>query len=195
MSRQAHLQRAADRDAQADAERRLVDRLAAGEVEAAAELYDRYASLILGLARRILRNQQDAEEALQDVFSQVWRTAGRFEPARGSLAAWLLVITRARAIDRLRTRQSRPDSARYFDPALMASAAAGPSDQLLSDEQAEQVREALAALPEAQRAALELAYYEGLTQSEIAERLSEPLGTIKTRIRTALLTLRERLGA
>jgi RNA polymerase sigma-70 factor, ECF subfamily len=195
MSRQADVQRVVDRGAQADADRRLVDRLAAGEVEAAADLYDRYAPLILGLARRILRNQQDAEEALQDVFSQVWRTASRFEPARGSLAAWLLVITRARAIDRLRARQSRPDSALYSDPALMPSAAAGPSDQLLSEEQAEQVREALETLPEAQRAALELAYYEGLTQSEIAERLSQPLGTIKTRIRTALLTLRERLGA
>ena len=181
--------------AQADAELRLMARLATGEREAASDLYDRYAAIIFGLARRILRNDQDAEDVVQEVFSQVWRTAGRFESGRGSVTGWLLMITRTRAIDRLRARQSRPVGIAEFDPDLMPSASRGPSDQLLSNEQAGHVRDALLKLPDAQRAALELAYYEGLTQSEIAVRLAEPLGTVKSRIRTAMLTLRARLGA
>lgn len=174
-------------------ESRLISRLVGGDAAAAAELYDRYAGQVLGLARRILRNDSDAEEVVQDVFSQVWRTAGRYQPARGSLTAWLLVITRTRAIDRLRARQARPESvADAFPEEVVAS---GPSvpDRMLSAEEAARVRDALVALPDAQRTALELAYYEGLTQSEIAARLSEPLGTVKTRIRTALATLRQRL--
>ena len=181
------------RSGSSDADARLVSRLAAGELEAVSELYDRYAPQVYALARRILRNEGDAEEVVQDVFSQAWRTAARFEAARGSVIGWLLVIARTRAIDRLRARQSRPDTAAEAYPELMASSAPAPPDTLLSNEQAARVREALVALPETQRIPLELAYYEGLTQSEIAARLTEPLGTIKTRMRSALMTLRERL--
>ena len=171
----------------------LVARLAAGDMDAAGELYDRYAGQILALARRILRNDGDAEEVVQDVFSQAWRTARSFDASRGSVGAWLLVMARTRAIDRLRARQSRPDTSHEAYASTLRATGMSPSDRVLSDEQAVRVRDALQALPEAQRHAIELAYYEGLTQSEIAERLTEPLGTVKTRMRAALMSLRERL--
>ena len=172
---------------------RLMSRLAAGDMEAASELYDRYAGQILALARRILRNDGDAEDVVQEVFSQAWRNARRFESNRGSVGAWLLVIARSRSIDRLRALQSRPDNAAEADPESIVDQSVPVPDQLLSEEQASRLRQALETLPDAQRTALELAYYEGLTQSEIARRLTEPLGTVKTRIRTALMTLRQRL--
>ncbi len=164
-------------------------------MDAAGELYDRYASQVFGLARRILKNDGDAEEIVQDVFAQAWRTARSFESSRGSLIGWLLVITRTRSIDRLRARASRPDT--MAEPYAAALQAPGMTavDQVLSAEQATRIQQALVALPEGQRRVLELAYYEGLTQSEIAARLAEPLGTVKTRMRTALMTLRQRLRA
>jgi RNA polymerase sigma-70 factor (ECF subfamily) len=171
----------------------LVRRLAAGDMDAAGELYDRYAGQILALARRILRNEGDAEEVVQDVFSQAWRTARAFDASRGAVGAWLLVMARSRAIDRLRARQSRPDTSHEGYANSLRATGISPADHVLSDEQAVRVRNALLALPEPQRQAIELAYYEGLTQSEIAERLTEPLGTVKTRMRTALMSLRERL--
>ena len=171
----------------------LAARLAGGDMDAAAELYDRYAAQVLGLARRILRNDGDAEEVAQDVFAQAWRTAKSFDASRASLGGWLLMMTRTRAIDRLRARQSRPDLSAPPVPDAFPSAQAPAIEQVLSDEQARQIRGALAELPDAQRQALELAYYEGLTHAEIAARLIEPLGTVKTRIRTALLTLRRTL--
>lgn len=176
-----------------DADARLVSRLAAGDMDAASELYDRHAGQVLALARRIVRDHGDAEDVVQEVFAQAWRTAGRFEASRGTVAGWLLVMARTRSIDRLRAKQSRPDTRTDVLPDSRPSSAVAAPDQMLSDEQAVRVREALANLPDVQRTALELAYYEGLTQSEIATRLTEPLGTIKTRVRTALGTLRERL--
>lgn len=164
-----------------------------GDMEAAAELYDRYAGHVYALARRIVRNDSDAEDVVQEVFSQVWRTASRYDRTRGSVLGWLLMITRTRAIDAIRARKSRPDLTDAASPDALPAAEA--RDALELAEQAALVRDALLSLPPAQRTALELAYYEGLTQSEIADRLSEPLGTVKTRIRTALMSLRGRLGA
>ena len=171
----------------------IIARLARRDMDAAAELYDRHAGQILALARRILRNDGDAEEVVQDVFAQAWRTAESFQWSRGTVRAWLLMITRTRALDRLRARGARPDLAAepYVETGDLHSLS--PADQMLSDEQAVQVREALSSLPQPQREAIELAYFAGLTQSEIAARLTEPLGTIKTRMRTALQALRERL--
>ena len=163
------------------------------DMEAAAELYDRYAAQVYALARRIVRNDTDAEDVVQEVFSQAWRTAARYDRARGSVVGWLLMITRTRAIDKIRAREARPDTTHVIAPDTLAAVAV--PDALEAAEQAAVVREALLSLPASQRTALELAYYEGLTQAEIAARLSEPLGTIKTRIRTALLSLRARLGA
>jgi RNA polymerase sigma-70 factor (ECF subfamily) len=171
----------------------VVARLARGEVEALAELYDRHAALVYSLARRILRNDADAEDVVQEAFAQAWRTAARYDPARGSVAGWLLVMTRTRALDKLRSRRARPDSDPSALPETLQSDSAAPPEALIAAEQAAVVQEALRSLPAPQRTALELAYYEGLTQSEIATRLSEPLGTVKTRMRRALETLRARL--
>jgi len=169
--------------------------MANGDPGALAELYDRNARLVFSLALRILQNRADAEDVVQDVFAQAWAQAGRYDTGRGAVAAWMLTIARSRAIDRLRSRNSRPETtsdARVVED--VPDSAARQDLQLLSAEQVESLRGALAQLPAAQRVALELAYYEGLTHAEIAERLSEPLGTVKTRIRQAVIRLRESLG-
>lgn len=176
----------------AESDQRLLVGIARGSAEALGSLYDRYASFVFGLARRLLVQTDDAEEVVQDVFSQVWREAGRYRADRGTVACWLLVLTRTRAIDRLRARNARPDVTRSTEPGSISqllSSASDPEQATLAEEVASAVRRALQQLPEPQRVALQLAYYEGLTQAEIAERLSVPLGTIKSRIRTAMSAL------
>ena len=170
-------------------------RLARGDQSALAELYDRHARPIYSLALRILREQADAEDIVQEVFAQAWHQAARFNASRGAVAAWLLMMARSRAIDRLRARRSRPETASDAETVeRMPDAAARQDLQLLSSEQVEMLKTALNGLPASQREAIELAYYEGLTHTEIADRLSEPLGTVKTRIRQAVIRLRESLG-
>ena len=167
-------------------------RIIQGDQGGLAELYDRNARLVFSLALRILQNPADAEDIVQEVFAQVWAQARRYDAARGAVAAWMLTMARSRAIDRLRSRSARPETSaepREFEALL--DAAPAQDLQLLSTEQVAQLRDALNGLPAPQRVALELAYYEGLTHAEIAERLQEPLGTIKTRIRQAVLRLRE----
>ena len=159
----------------------LLVRLSQGDASALAEFYDRHAGLVMALAFRILREKADAEDVVQEVFLQAWRQAARFDPARGTPEAWLCTIARSRALDRLRRRVSRRE-----DP---HEAAPSPSSAPKAEERLS-VREALAELPDGQRVALELAYYEGLTQTEIALRLGEPLGTVKTRMRAGLMRLR-----
>ena len=175
-----------------DEDVRLVVRLAERDVEAAADLYDRYAPHVYALARRVVRSESEAEDVVQDVLMQAWQSASAYDPRRGSVLAWLLVMTRTRSIDRLRARQSRPSGDNTLLPALPGNETPA-LDLMLVAEQGDRVREALNALPADQRTPLELAYYEGLTQSAIAQALSQPLGTIKTRMRTALHVLRERL--
>jgi RNA polymerase sigma-70 factor (ECF subfamily) len=187
------------RSASASEEERLADRtalarMARGEEGALGELYDRHARPVFSLALRILQNRADAEDIVQEVFAQVWQQAHRYQHERGAVAAWLLMIARSRAIDRLRARRARPESGEEALAAQRVADAAPMQDlQLLSNEEVAKLRAALDALPDAQRAALELAYYEGMTQAEIADRLSEPLGTVKTRIRQAVIKLREAL--
>jgi RNA polymerase sigma-70 factor (ECF subfamily) len=163
----------------------LLRRMAAGDTDALGTLYDRFGGLVSALALRILRDGPEAEDVVQEVFLQAWRQATRFDRSRGAPEAWLCTMTRSRALDRLRKRVSRRE-----DP----SEAAPVPTAVPRNEEALAVRTAIGTLSEDQRRALELAYYEGLTQAEIAARLREPLGTIKTRIRTAMIRLREILG-
>jgi len=163
----------------------LLRRLVAGDHLALGEFYDRFAGLVNALALRIVRDGADAEDVVQEVFVQVWRQASRFDRSRGSVEAWLCTMARTRALDRLRRRTSRREEPEEAAPA---------STEHPRTEEGLAVRKALEALSSDQRRALELAYYEGLTQSEIAEKLGEPLGTVKTRIRTAMIRLREALG-
>jgi len=170
----------------------LMERLASGDRDAVAGLYDRHASRVFSLAHRILRNGSDAEDVVQEVFSQAWRTAPSYRSSRGSVAAWLLMMARTRAIDRLRTRRGTVSTDEGGVEQLPA-AVPPPADDLIAREQGGRVRDAVSQLPPDQRRALEMAYFDGMSQSEIADALATPLGTIKTRIRTALTTLRGRL--
>jgi RNA polymerase sigma-70 factor (ECF subfamily) len=174
----------------------LIGRVAKGDAEALAVLYDRHERAVYSLVFRIVRDQADAEDVVQEVFSQAWAQASRHDASRGAVGAWLLTIARSRAIDRLRARRARPDSAPADerDVGLLRDPEPAQDAQLLTREKAARLRSALERLPVLQRVAIELAYYEGLSQSEIAERLEQPLGTIKTRMRLALLKLREALA-
>lgn len=175
-----------------------IERMASGDATGLADLYDRYARPVYSLALRILGNQSEAEDVVQEVFAQAWRQAGRYEASRGRVAAWLLTLARSRAIDRLRAIRVRRTDAledRQVDVEQVADVAVSPDAQAISADQRARVRGAVAQLPLVQRTALELAYYEGLTHTEIAARLEEPLGTVKTRIRTGLTRLRELLAA
>jgi RNA polymerase sigma-70 factor (ECF subfamily) len=184
-------------DRGADDDAAIVARVASGDAAALGSLYDAHARSVYSLALRILGNESDAEDLVQEVFAEAWRRSRSYDASRGPVIAWLVTMTRSRAIDRVRARRARPDL-RDADDARdvrdFPSTQAGPADQVLADEDARRVRTALAALPLLQRLAIELAYYEGLTQSEIADRLEEPLGTVKTRIRLGLIKLREALA-
>jgi len=177
------------------ADREALARMARGDERALAELYDRHARLVFSLALRILQNRADDEDVVQDVFAQIWTQTRRYEGERGAVAAWMLMMTRSRPIDRLRARRARPDTGAQPEVARNLPDIAPTQDlQLLSSEEVARLRGALTQLSDVQRTALELAYYEGLTHQEIADRLAEPLGTVKTRIRQAVLKLRESLA-
>ncbi len=169
----------------------LVRKMAGGDRLAFERFYDRYAPLVYALVRRLVREPADAAEVLQDVFWEAWEAAGRYDPGRGTVEAWLLVRARARAIDRLRSVRRKGmaiPSGEGTGQAVPVDPGPGPDSE--AGDRLE-VAGALQALPEPERRVLELAYWEGLTQTEIAERLGQPLGTVKTRMRQALGRLRE----
>ena len=171
---------------------RLLQAIACGEEVALSELYDRYRLILFGLLVRILHNQSEAEEVLQEVFIQVWQRARDFDEARGKPFTWLVTLTRSRAIDRLRSLGAR-DRATQEAVRNVPDVWSDAVTDAIRAERGRLVRSALLRLPEEQRRALFLAYFEGLSQSEISTRLSTPLGTVKTRVRSGLIKLREML--
>jgi RNA polymerase sigma-70 factor (ECF subfamily) len=180
----------------------LVTRMANGDDRALAALYDRHGGVAYSVAMNILGDAGDAEEAVSDAFIQVWSNAASFDPARSSVVAWLTMITRTRALDLLRGRRRRTvrtERSAATDIAGFAAPVAdlGPSPERSAElgELSRSVTAAIAELPPPQRRALELAYFGGLSHSEIADELDEPLGTVKTRIRAGMEKLRAQLSA
>jgi RNA polymerase sigma-70 factor, ECF subfamily len=171
----------------------LVRQMAGGDREAFAVFYDRYAPVVFPLILRIVRERADASDVLQDVFWEAWQSAARYDPSRGSPEAWMVMQARSRAIDRVRATRRRSDTFVAPLDEAVAAAPAGESPRDAAEAAADRgtIRSALERLPGAQREVIELAYYAGLTQTEIAERLKQPLGTVKTRIRLGLERLRE----
>ena len=169
----------------------LLDRIVARDEQAVAELYDRHHRLLFGLILRILRDRSEAEEVLQEVFVLVWTRAETYNVALGSPAAWLVRIARNRAIDRLRANAVR---LRAAESAPLPEPSDSPEARAALSEQQRAVACALESLPQDQRVLIEQAYFLGLTQSELAERFKLPLGTVKTRIRTGMMALREQLS-
>jgi RNA polymerase sigma-70 factor (ECF subfamily) len=169
----------------------LVALAARSEQTALAELYDRYGRTAYGLALRVLRDPSLAEDAVQEAFLTVWRTASRFVPERGRASTWILTLVHRRAVDTVRREQRRRADSLELAP---EPAVEGIEEDAWLRLQRERVQAALRHLPDAQREALELAYYGGFSQSELAERLGQPLGTIKSRMFTGLSRLREQLG-
>jgi RNA polymerase sigma-70 factor, ECF subfamily len=167
-----------------------MDKIVARDEAALAALYDRYAAMLSSVLNRILRDSQAAEEILQDTFFQLWRSAARFDASRGSLAGWLLVMARNRAISRLRRRNpAAGDELGENTVVLPLNLESSVAQQQLLG----RVKSALANLPAEQRACVELAYFEGLTHTEIAQRTGDPLGTVKTRLRSAVESLKRNL--
>ena len=174
----------------------LLGRVAAGDGEAFAELFDRQSPLVLGALIRVLRSRAEAEEVLQEVFLQVWRDARRYVPERASPRGWLLMLARSRALDRLRSRQSREQREEAVAGGGGGAVAAPVgSARLEAEDRRRQVQAALGGLPDEQRRCIELAFFDGLTHTEIATRLAAPLGTVKSRVLLGMRKLRQALAA
>lgn len=168
----------------------LIDRVRIGEQQAMTEIFDRYAGLVYSVALRVLKDSGHAEDVMQDIFFQLWRNPASFSASRGSLASWLLVVARNRAIDRLRQQ-------RYGVPVdeVMVASAINLQNEAERTIIMERVQGIVGDLPKEQQQSLQMAFFEGLSHSEIAEKTGQPLGTVKTRIRSALASLRKRLEA
>ena len=171
----------------------LVARIARGDATALGELYDRYGRTVFGVLYRLLGTPEPAEEVAQDAFHAVWRRAATYQPDRGSVRTWLLAIARNAAIDWRRTKGRRIEREATIDEAVELVEDTRVEDRVIASLSAERVRAAVALLPDEQRVALSLAFWSGLSQSEIAARTGTPLGTVKSRVRLGLSKLRDRL--
>jgi RNA polymerase sigma-70 factor (ECF subfamily) len=170
-----------------DTDATAVARVADGDKDALRELYDRYGRIVYGMAYRLTRDAQLAEEATQDTFVAVWRRAASFDPGRAKLSTWLFVIARNRAIELIRARTRTPEPQESVEPVGQEP---DPADLATLADEAERIAEVLAELPENQLEVIQLAFFDGLSHGEIAERLGQPLGTVKSRIRLGLSRLR-----
>ncbi len=175
----------------------LLARIAKGDQQAYSQLYDHSSTLLFTLAVRILGNHEEAADLLQDVYLEVWRKVSRYDVGRGTPIAWLIILTKSRAIDRLRARTARGHRGTIPLEVAPAAQAADPGQNSFETQADQELRIAVAAavagLPQAQQQAIELAYYEGLSHHEIAERLNQPLGTVKTRIKLWMSKLKDSL--
>lgn len=171
----------------------LMARVAAGDASALSALYDAHAPVVLGVCVRILRDRAEAEEVLGDVFLEVWRRGDRYDASRGGVAGYLVTMARTRALDRLRSRTRRQAHEIAMDGPETALGEPGPLEGAVAQETRRQVKTALETLAPDQRRTLELAFFDGLSHSEVAAALGEPLGTVKARIRRGMLHLKERL--
>lgn len=174
--------------AQLDAD--LLGKVQRGDESAMAAIYDRYSKVVYSVALRVLRDPASAEDVLQEIFMQVWRSPARFIATRGSLGGWLAVVTRNRSIDKLRRKRPTEQVEEMQLPSLCNLA-----DEAERNLMMEKARVVILQLPAEQRKTLEMAFFDGLTHSEIAEMTGDPLGTVKTRIRSAILTLRKAFQA
>ncbi len=170
-------------------------RCAAGDERALGALYDRYSPMMYGLALRVTGESADAEEAVLDAFSQAWRDAGRFTRERGSVPAWLTMLVRSRALDLVRARGRRERLVEEARAGITLASSVPADRRLETEERRAEVSRVLAELPTPQREAIVLAYFHGLSQTEISEHLQEPLGTVKTRVRAGMQKLREQFLA
>ena len=184
-----HTDRARDRE--------LLARVAQGDIAALRAIYDQHASRAITIAFRILRNREEAEDIVQETFLEVWRRAAQFDPGRGGAVAWVVTIARSRAIDRLRARNIAGRtiaSAAEGNGVLVPLPSPSPATETERRRDEKRVAEALGTLPPAQRRTIELAYFEGLSQSEIAVKTASPLGTVKMRVKLAMAKLAQLLG-
>ncbi len=170
----------------------LLAKIAAGCTEAFSKLYDDFSAALLGITLGVLKNRAEAEEALQEIFVSVWKKASSYDPKHGKATTWLITMARNRAVDALRSRQRREKlhESAHCESFLNNPVHEPPDSPLIAMERAIQVRQALKSLPEEMRIVLQLAFFHSLTQTEIAETLNEPLGTIKSRIRRAMERVR-----
>jgi len=177
-----------------DDETELVGRIAGGDAAALRFLYRRISSRVMAIALRLLKDRAEAEDVVQETFLEVWKRAAQYEPARGGVAAWVVTIARSRAIDRLRAhgRSARAREGSLAEPHDEQAPAAPELAELRRDR--ERVQGALSTLPPEQRRVVELAYFDGMSQTEIAATTRDPLGTVKTRMRLAMTKLAEMLG-
>jgi RNA polymerase sigma-70 factor (ECF subfamily) len=172
----------------------IVDRLQRRDPQALADLYDRYGRLVYSLIRRIVRDQATAEDLVQETFLRVWNRAQGVDPERGSVGPWLLAVARNRAIDYLRSAAGRQRNVLELDETDHPALYRDMEPDLLISDRARRVKTAMEKLSPNHRTVMELAYFEGLSQTEMAERMGQPLGTVKTWVRTALKSLRDELG-
>jgi RNA polymerase sigma-70 factor, ECF subfamily len=174
-------------DADVEADAAAVARVADGDYEALRELYERYGRIVFGLTYRLTRDAQLAEEATQDTFSTLWRRASTYDPERAKVSTWLFVIARNRAIELIRSRARVPEPQESIE---IVGEADDPADLVAIADEAERIARAIAELPETQLEVIRLAYFDGFSHGEIADRLDQPLGTVKSRIRLGLDRLR-----
>jgi RNA polymerase sigma-70 factor (ECF subfamily) len=175
----------------------LMERVRRRDPASLQELYDRHAGVVYGIGLRVLRDSTDAQDLVQDVFLHLWRRSDLFDGERGAFLGWLVSLARNRAIDRVRAKRTRERTADSYEGERASDVAprqADPNESAYAAELRTAIGRALAVLPEVQRTALELAYFGGLSHSEIAERLETPLGTVKARIRQGMIRLRDTLG-